>query len=119
MIPNNLDECFIELDRFLSPNEKKNIIDSTEDYMINYHHNLGRHIRNEWYLWSLEPKGLAKYFNDIGIFHADDMSGIILDSYWRFKHNIPLDIETQVKLYQDYWAKQKQEEGVVQAIDTP
>lgn len=31
------------------------------------------------------------------------MSGIILTSYWRHLHNQPIDLETQVSFYVDYW----------------
>lgn len=71
--------------------------------MGQYHHFLGMHIRNEWGLWAQGP--LVKYFNIIGIYHADDMSGIILESYWRDKHNLDLDIDGQVKRYRAYWKK--------------
>ena len=48
---------------------------------------------------------LYQYFNTIGIFHADDMSGIIMESVWRKIHNKPLELDEQVKKYRDYWQK--------------
>ena len=74
----------------------------SEEDMIQYHHGLGRWIRNNWELWA--GSRLAKYFNDIGINHPDDMSGIILDSYWRQLNEKPIKLDEQIKYYQEYWA---------------
>jgi hypothetical protein len=124
MIPTSLDECFAELDRMLGKIDLNYIMDGTsDDVMIIFHDNLGRYIRNTWGLWDgiaavqagREPEELYKYFNNMGISHPDDCSGIILKSYWRHKHNVPLDLEAQVKHYQDYWAEQAKEE----ALDFP
>jgi hypothetical protein len=38
-----------------------------------------------------------------GIFHPDDMSGIILDSFWRHLHSQPIKLEEQTAYYQEYW----------------
>lgn len=73
--------------------------------MVRYHHGLGMWMRNEWGLWG--GSRLAAYFNGIGIYHPDDMSAIILDSYWRKLHGKPIDLESQVKRYQEYWQKVK------------
>ena len=35
----------------------------------------------------------------------DDMSGIILDSFWRHLNQKPIKLDEQVKYYQDYWKK--------------
>jgi hypothetical protein len=75
-----------------------------------YHHTLGRWIRNNWGLWSGESK-LAEWFKSLGIEHADDMSGIVLDSFWRHLHDKPLDVEGQVAHYQAHWARMKAAEG--------
>ena len=39
----------------------------------------------------------------MGIYHADDMSGIILTSFQRHVRGQPLEVETQVKHYRKYW----------------
>jgi hypothetical protein len=31
------------------------------------------------------------------------MSGLILTSFWRHLHGVPLDVEGQVAAYQRYW----------------
>lgn len=106
--PTNLEECFSALDKLIAPKEIENIKNSTDEkYMVGFHMGLGMWMRNNWGLW--HGSKLKDYFMDLGIDHADDMSGIILDSYWRHLHNQPLNIEDQVKYYQEYWARQKTE----------
>lgn len=105
-IPTNLDEALIQLEQTLSQEDLDYIkASTTEDHMNVFHFSLGRAIRNNWQLW--QDSTLQKWFNNIGVQHADDMSGIILKCFWRKLHNKPLDVETQVKEAQDYWAKQK------------
>jgi uncharacterized C2H2 Zn-finger protein len=62
-------------------------------------------MRNNWQLWG--GSRLSKYFNDKGIYHPDDMSGIILDSYHRNLNGQEIKLDEQVKYYQDYWEKSK------------
>ena len=62
-------------------------------------------IRNSWKLWSRGK--LSKYFNSIGVFHPDDMSGIILTSYYRHLKGQDRELEKQVKYYQDFWKESK------------
>lgn len=102
-IPGDLDACFPALRNEVSPelvSEIENL--GGEDEMSRYHLNLGLWIRNNW----VHPRGspLALHFNDIGIYHPDDMSGIILTSFWRHLHAQPLRVKEQVKYYQEYWA---------------
>jgi hypothetical protein len=87
-IPENLDDCFIQLDKLLS-NDDKQYISELEDReeMIEFHHGLGTWIRNNWGLWG--GSRLQKYFIEKGITHPDDMSGLILESYydWLIRDN--------------------------------
>jgi len=77
------------------------------------HHGMGAWIRNEWGLWKGSP--LSEHFNTMGIFHPDDMSGIIMTSLHRALNNKPLNIEGQVKYYTDYWkAMGRKNDGTVQ-----
>jgi hypothetical protein len=103
-IPENLDGCFKELEIMLMPEFIQKIRDGSEDDMVQYHFGLGLWMRNNWGLW----KGLrlAKWFNAQGIDQPDDMSGIILTSFWRHLHKQPIKMDEQVKSYQDYWKKE-------------
>jgi hypothetical protein len=66
------------------------------------HHGLGQQIRNDWGLW--QDSDLAKNFKEMGIHHADDMSGIILATTYREITGQTWDIAGQIKHYKDYWA---------------
>ena len=75
-------------------------------------------LRNNWGLW----KGLrlAQWFNKQDIFHPDDMSGIILASFWRHLNHKPIDLRGQVTTCQAYWkqaeiADRKEKKRVRQA----
>ena len=58
-------------------------------------------LRNNWQLWGMSR--LSFYFNNIGVYHPDDMSGIILTSYQRHLKGEDIKLEEQIKHYQDYW----------------
>jgi len=100
-VPANLEECFVELKKMLHPELINEMRQGTEADMIRYHHGLGTWIRNNWGLWG--GSRLAKYFNSLGVFHPDDMSGIILDSFWRHLNGKPLGVEEKIQHSQAYW----------------
>lgn len=100
-IPTNLEDAFSELKKMLHPELLREIKEGTEQNMIQHHMGLGRWMRNNWGLWG--GSRLGKYFNGIGIFHPDDMSGIILDSFWRHLNSKPIELEKQVAHYQQFW----------------
>ncbi|KKN37358.1 hypothetical protein LCGC14_0764190 [marine sediment metagenome] len=105
MIPKTLDEAIQKLDELFSQKEKDFITSSPESVMIQYHHSTGRWIRNNWGLWAKEDNELKQWFKKLDITHADDMSGIILKSYWRFKNDKTLSLKDQTQVYKDYWHK--------------
>lgn len=100
-VPTDLEDAFGELKKMLHPNLLKEMKSGSEQNMIQYHHGLGLWMRNNWGLWG--GSRLAKYFNGIGIFHPDDMSGVILDSFWRQLNSQPIKLEDQVASYQRFW----------------
>ncbi len=100
-IPRNLEEAFIELKKMLRPDLLKEMKEGSEQDMVQYHMGLGLWMRNNWSLWA--GSRLGKYFNGIGISHPDDMSGIILDSFWRHLNAKPIRLEEQVAYYQRFW----------------
>lgn len=107
-IPNNLFECFECLNKILEEAEDSDwFVNATEEEAISQsHHALGSEIRNEWGLWDPDSK-LSKYFINLGLKHADDMSSVILTSYHRHINKKELDLDTQVKEFIEFWNKQK------------
>jgi len=100
-IPNTLEECFQQLDSVLTPENVERMRTGGEDDMGMYHFGLGVWMRNNWGLW--KGSVLSEWFEDRGIWHPDDMSGIILTSYWRYLNNLPLGLDEQIESYQHYW----------------
>lgn len=108
-IPQNLEESFVQIDSFWHDTTKAELKRLSEDeFLGRLHHGFGTWMRNNWGLWA--GSRLAKYFNEKGIFHPDDMSGIILTSYHRRLNKKPIDLEAQIKLYLAYWEKAKANE---------
>ena len=107
-IPKDLEDCFKQIDSFWNDSTKTQVKQWTEDeFSGRVHHGFGTWIRNNWQLWG--GSRLSKYFNEMGIYHPDDMSGIILDSYHRYLIGKEIKLGEQVKFYQDYWYKMKKE----------
>ncbi|MDA3882482.1 MAG: hypothetical protein PF481_04320 [Bacteroidales bacterium] len=102
--PINLEEAVNQLKIIHQDSTKQKIMEMSEDeFLAGAHFGLGMWIRNNWGLW--KGQELAKYFNSIGIYHPDDMSGIILTSYYRELHGQDWKIDEQIQYYQDYWKK--------------
>jgi hypothetical protein len=101
-IPMDINDCFRQLNTMLKPidiNEFKNL--PKDKAMAGAHFGLGMWLRNNWGLWV--GSRLSVYFNNMGIKHPDDMSGIILTSYHRFLNDRDIDLDSQVLHYKDYW----------------
>ena len=80
----------------------KNWISLDEDKaMAMVHHSLGMNLRNTLGLW--HDGTSVPWFNKQGIYHADDMSGIILTSLHRKHNDIDIALDEQIKIYRDHW----------------
>jgi len=103
-LPATLDEAIAELGRLLNLRQTEILrgSDPTE-----WHHSLGMALRNCWGLWGDGP--LGDWFRRRGIFHPDDMSAIVLESFRRKLNGLPLDLPGQVKRYQAYWQRAEDE----------
>jgi hypothetical protein len=104
-IPKDLDDCFVELKKILSKETVEKMKSEPEKDMIQYHLGFGMWMRNNWGLW--QGSRLSEWFNEKGIYHADDMSGIIFHSFWRHLNDKPLELDQQIKHYEEYWEKMK------------
>jgi hypothetical protein len=100
-IPRDLEDCFVELKKMLHPSLIDEIKTGTENDMVDHHFGLGMWMRNYWRLWG--GSRLGEYFNSLGISHPDDMSSIVLDSFWRHLNSEPIMLDEQVEYYQEYW----------------
>ncbi len=81
-----------------------------EEAMSYVHFAGGVNLRNNLNLW--HENDLTKWFNSVGITHADDMSGIIFTSTHRKLNNKKIDLEEQIKRYQNHWKKNGYPDGI-------
>ena len=110
-IPVDLEDCMRQLDSLLSL-ENKNWIRavSEEEFVNSQHFSLGIWMRNNWRLWG--NSRLKNYFNEQGIHHPDDMSGVILQCYYHFAKGEKVDykkILRDERKAEKAWLKQIQE----------
>ncbi len=99
-IPKDIDECFVEL-RKVFPGDKLGKFKNTDedDLAGRYHMGVGAWMRKNWELSGDSP--LAKYFKQMGISQDGDMSNIILRSFHRRLNNRDIELDAQVKRYQE------------------
>jgi hypothetical protein len=100
-IPRNLEEAWAALEKDLTVEDRQRLKTISEDELIGTTFFGSMGIRNDWGLW--RGSRLAKYFNDLGIYHPDDMSGIILRTFWCHINNKPIRLEERIAYYKEYW----------------
>lgn len=100
--PRTLEQALDRLDANLQPEVKLRVRCVREGDLALFHMGLGLAIRNGWGLWG--DSALAQWFKARDVRHPDDMSAIILHSYWRRLHGYPIDLAGQVRYYQAWWA---------------
>lgn len=100
--PKTLEEAHQQLEKLL-PKEELAKIDAmkSEDDMIEYHFGPGMGMRNGWGLWGDGP--LAQHMNKLGFHHADDMSGVILETFWCKRHKKDFRLKERAAYYKAYW----------------
>ena len=101
-IPTDLDSALDELDRNVSTEDKAGVLLGTVD-PAHLHFGFGTGLRNRWGLW--HDSRLAKWFQSRGIFHADDMSGLILKAWFCRLRGEVFDFEKEKQVYLDHWAR--------------
>lgn len=101
--PKTLDEAIKTLIDNIPEDSKQELRDG-DIAIAAIHHTVGRGIRNDWGLWDINSD-LHKHFKEMGIWHADDMSGIILESVIRTLKEEPIKLDEQIKFYRNFWEK--------------
>jgi hypothetical protein len=99
-IPKNLDEAISFLDCKWSEKDKEDFKSKEEGAAVaGLHLGTAMAIRNNWGLWREKKTPLVKFFNKKGIYHPDNMTGIIFTSFHRKLNNKPIDLEKQIEYY--------------------
>jgi len=97
-IPNTLDQAYEVLNRLLSPDDRHAFMSTPErEAVIGAHLGLGMYIRNEWFRSG--KSALPGVLHELGARSLDDMSSMVLTSYWRHLNGKPIEVEKQGACY--------------------
>ena len=121
--PKTLEQAIEQLDLLFPDSSKQQIIELTEKEFLNRtHFSTGMWIRNDWLYkrflgFNLGDSDLRKNLISKGLFTNDDMSAVILTSFYRHIKKEDLNVEQQIRdIHQYYknmndpvWVKQQQE----------
>ncbi len=105
----NLEECMIWVEDHMSSGPEgedhlnKWVEQEEGEALVEAHHGYGTFIRNTLELWYDGPS--VEWFNEKGIYHADDMSSIILTSLHRKENGKDIKLDEQIQEYRAYWEK--------------
>lgn len=106
--PKSIEEAFAEFDKDLIPANRQRFKRAAQSDVGNFG---GREsitdtmMADVYYKWNFTP--LYKYFEARGITKEREVLGILLDSYWRYLNDKPIDLDTQISTHKAYWDDQK------------
>jgi hypothetical protein len=105
-IPATLDEAITRLLKLCPPETREDVL-YNGGQVAHYHSGFGRSLRNTWGLWEgICASPLRDFFLNLGVWHADDMSGILLESTFRVLRGDPVDLQGQISDTLNYWKQQ-------------
>jgi hypothetical protein len=105
-VPNTLDEAFTSLDVSLKPEQRLAFMQRPErEAIMEAHFAVGLYIRNQWLRSG--KSALAKLLHEKGAQSYDDMSSMILHSYWRHLNGKPIQLNEQGACYKRWWLEQQ------------
>jgi len=109
-IPNTLEEAVLTLELILTKETEDTGIVTWSRMPVDRalavsHHAIGQDIRNQW-LWQEDKPLRAWFIEKHSIWHADDMSSIILACLHHRLNHSPYDLDADVQRFKDYWENQ-------------
>ncbi|MFZ1221564.1 MAG: DUF6794 domain-containing protein [Chthoniobacterales bacterium] len=107
-VPKDLEDCFRELDKLWSQEQREEFRKKPEEKLIEYHFELGMWMRNRWALWA--GSRLQQYFAALGVSHPESISMIIITSYWRRENHREIKLEEQIAHDRAAWEQQGKEQ---------
>lgn len=100
-VPKNLNEAIEMLTEAIESEEER---ERLKDYN-GLHFGLGGKLRNIWSLWERETILVQWFKANLGLIHADDISGIILKALSSSLKGEEFDAKVNAQVYIDYWKK--------------
>jgi hypothetical protein len=105
-IPGTLDEAIAELNRLIvNANELKLLHEST--FLVRTHEPVGTVLRSKWLLWDDKSPLNRWFFDNMGIFNADDIVTIMLVSFHRFINGKEYNLIDLARKKLEWWEKQE------------
>lgn len=97
-----VDELYSMLD-----DETINALKDSDDSSVVYgmHFGFGMSIRNHYGLWDTTSPLHQWFHKELGVVHADDMSGIIMDALWHKVKDLEYDPSETIRKYTEHWAE--------------
>ena len=104
LLPQSLEEAISHVKEKIAKFVKEELAKgkNEDDIANSMHFGLGKFIRNHWGLWSGDSL-LFKELSSLGLFHADDMSSLVLKCAVLDLNNKDRDVPGIVKHYKNYW----------------
>lgn len=106
-IPKDIEDCFNELSKPDYSEIKSILLTISSEDSIDNHFIETADFWHNWYFH--EASRLTKYFNNLGILYASHMQDIILHTYYRRLHNIPIRFSDEIAKYKDIEFREEQE----------
>lgn len=97
-VPKNLNEA-VDLLNGLEESDK-NFLKANGS--VSVHFGLGMWLRNNWSLWEKETP-IVLWFNKYGIYHADDISSIILEAFVAKLRDEQYDMQPTIDKFRKHW----------------
>src|ERR1041384_268286 len=97
-VPNTLDQAFVALDSLLSDQDRSAFMHKPErQAVLDAHFAVGMYIRNYWFRHG--GSTLPGVLYRAGARSLDDMSSMVLTSYWRHLNAKPIKLKEQGSCY--------------------
>ncbi|RAJ77548.1 hypothetical protein CLV59_107315 [Chitinophaga dinghuensis] len=111
-IPANLDECFQQLDKFISDSDKIRYKEMPAyKFTLSMDQQYGTLIRNNWGLW--KKSRLKTYFENFGITGPEDISKLIFQSYHRHLTGQDDEFAKNIRYYMEHLEEVKRLDSIV------
>ncbi|MCB9497155.1 MAG: hypothetical protein H6686_09770 [Fibrobacteria bacterium] len=117
VVPATLEQAHEAFERCLGDTTLA-MIDSIpeESGMALFHFGLGTAIRNRWGLWGDSP--LAKDLERRGFQHPDDMSSVLIGTFWCRRHGVEFDLAARAARYARYWEEAREQEREAKRLES-
>jgi len=100
----DLEDCMDFVWGKLSEKAQKEFMETPVEQLWQFHHGLGRAIRNTLGLWEQEPPPVRLYFEQqLGLTQPDDMSHVIIRALHAKVTGTEYDMQADIEMLKEHW----------------